>query len=72
VYESTPPLDTTSRLPPPRRNAQGRKAGLLKYDYNLHINPTGTKTDKTATLFYKAFIRNGHVWMGLGVGQALH
>ena len=68
----TPPAACRRRPSRPRRNARGRKAGLLKYDYNLHINPTGTKTDKTATLFFKAFIRNGRVWMGLGVGQALH
>lgn len=53
-------------------SAKGIKAGLKKDDYNIHFNPTGTATDLTATLFFKAFIRNGRVWMGLGIGQALH
>lgn len=54
------------------QNARGVKAGIKKDDYNIHFNPTGTATDLTATLFFKAFIRNGRVWMGLGIGQALH
>ena len=54
------------------QNARGIKAGLKKTDYNIHINPTGTKTDKTATLFYKAFIRDGKVWLPYGVGQSRH
>ena len=54
------------------QSAKGIKAGLKKDDYNIHFNPTGTATDLTATLFFKAFIRKAKVWLPAGVGQALH
>lgn len=53
-------------------SAKGIKRGLLKDDYNIHFNPTGTKTDMTSTLFFKAFIRRAKVWLPAGIGASLH
>lgn len=37
--------------------------GLKKTDFLMHINPNHQDTDNTTHLFYKGFIRNGHIML---------
>lgn len=53
------------RLCIPTKCGLSKKSGcdLKKSDFLMHINPNNQDTDNTTHLFYKGFVRNGHIML---------